>query len=57
VQGALAKVPQVKELKTHPDTDGGTATFKVPKDFDYKAALDAIAKAGNKHVADWSVAN
>lgn len=56
MRSALAKVPQIKNLECSPDSDGGKASFSVPKGFDYAAALDAAVAAGNEHVKGWSKA-
>lgn len=56
MQSALSKVDAIKNLELSPAKDGGTATFQCAKDFDYKAKLNAIAAAGNEHVAGWSEA-
>ncbi|MCA8942499.1 MAG: hypothetical protein KDB80_08090 [Planctomycetes bacterium] len=54
MQGALGKVPEIKNLQLAPGRDGGSGSFECAKDFDYKSKLDAIVAAGNDHLAGWS---
>lgn len=56
MRSALTKVDEIKSLKTTPSTRGGTCSFKVPKDFDYKAKLNEFVDGGNTHIAGWQLA-
>lgn len=57
MRSALKNVAEIKDLKTNPSPTGGTATFQVPKDFDYAAKLDEFAEGGNGHIAGWKKVN
>lgn len=43
MRSALAKLPQIKDLKTEPGKPG-SASFAAAKDFDFRKALDLAAK-------------
>ena len=43
-QSALANVPEIKDLNTKPDPNGGSATFMVTKGFDYSSKLNELSE-------------
>ena len=55
MRSALTQVDEIKDLKTSPSISGGICTFKVAKDFDYKAKLNEFA-GKNSHIKGWMLA-
>ena len=57
MRSALADIPEIKDVKTDPSPDGGTCSFKVAKDFDYKSKFDQLVEEGDDHFTDWEQVN
>lgn len=45
MRSALAKLPEIQDIKTEPGTPG-SASFLAAKDFDFRKALDACVADG-----------
>lgn len=54
MRSALAKLPQIKDLKTEPGKPG-SASFTTAKDFDFRKALDAVVADGVEALSGYKV--